>query len=240
MPSIRIWTPESDYDRNAVCCLAKKIVQDYGVNIEISYGTKQGFNDAARKPDGVKKAVDTYLKHNDLVIFLIDADSARSQAQRRKERNSLLNRIQEVVNASGGKAILILMLQELEAWLLVDCLGICCYYTKNPETRNREEWIKFAKRQQPGKTNLIEEAELGGKNAKEYLEELSRDILIKINPNLKNKPQNLKERQYTEDKSSEIAECLEMSNQTIKRNESLEEFAQCLKQLATHDEINQG
>jgi len=240
MPSIRIWTPESDYDRDAVCCLARKIVEYYGANIEIAYGTKQGFNDAARIPNGLKKAVDTYLKRNDLVIFLIDADSAKSQAQRRREKNSLLNRIQEVVNASGGKAILILMLQELEAWLLVDCLGICCYYTKNPETRNHEDWIKFAKRQQPGKTNLIEEAELGGNNAKEYLEEFSRDILIKINPNLKTKPQNLKERQYTEDKSAEIAECLEISKQTIKRNESLEEFADRLKQLADYNENNQG
>ncbi|HBE19230.1 MAG TPA: hypothetical protein DDW51_16890 [Cyanobacteria bacterium UBA11367] len=240
MPSIRIWTPESDYDRDAVCCLARKIVEYYGANIEIAYGTKQGFNDAARIPNGLKKAVDTYLKRNDLVIFLIDADSAKSQAQRRREKNSLLNRIQEVVNASGGKAILILMLQELEAWLLVDCLGICCYYTKNPETRNHEDWIKFAKRQQPGKTNLIEEAELGGNNAKEYLEDFSRDILIKINPKLKTKPQNLKERQYTEDKSAEIAECLEISKQTIKRNESLEEFAERLKQLADYNENNQG
>ena len=205
MPSIRIWTPESDSDRDAVCCIANKIVEYYGYDIKICYGDKKGFNDVASKPDGLKKAVDIYLRSNDLVIFLIDADSAKSQAQRRKEKNSLVNRIQSVVNASEGKAILILILQEIEAWLLVDCLGICCYFTKNNETRNNEEWIKFAKRKQPGKTNLIEEAELGGKNAKEYLVELSREILIKINPNLKNKAQNLKERQYSEDGCPEVA-----------------------------------
>lgn len=232
MPSVRIWTPESDYDRDAVCCIAQKIVKYYGCNVTIVYGTKQGFNDAAREPDGLKKAVDAYLKRNDLVIFLIDADSAKSQAQRRGERNSLVNRIQAVVNNSAGKAILILMLQELEAWLLVDCLGICCYFTKNAETRSSEEWIKFAKRKQPGKTNLIEEAELGGKNAKEYLESLSQEILIKINPKLKNKLQNLKERQYSEDKSPEVAKYIEISSQTIKRNESLEEFARRLQVLA--------
>ncbi|MCL1463725.1 DUF4276 family protein [Argonema galeatum] len=232
MPSVRIWTPESDNDRDSVCCIAQKIVEYYGCDLTIEYATKQAFNDAARKPDGLKKAVDIYLRRNDIVIFLIDADSAKSQAQRRSERNSLVNRIQAVVSASVGKAILILMLQELEAWLLVDCLGICCYFTKSPETRNIQDWIKFANRRQPGQTNLIEEAELGGKNAKEYLEKLSREVLIKINPNLKNKLQNLQERQYSEDKSSEVAEYMEISSQTIKRNESLEEFAQCLKKLA--------
>lgn len=238
MPSVRIWTPESDYDRDAVCSIAKKILEYYECDLKISYGTKQGFNDAARKPDGLKKAVDIYLKSDDIVIFLIDADSGKSQAQRRREKNSLVNRIQGVVNASGGKAILILMLQELEAWLLVDCLGICCYFTKNPETRNSQEWIKFAQRKQPGQTNLIEEAELGGKNAKEYLEDLSREILIKKNPNLRNKLRNLEELQYTEDKSAKVAECIEISSNTIKRNESLKEFAQCLQQLAEVEEEN--
>lgn len=232
MPSVRIWTPESAYDRDAVSCIARKIARYYQSNLVIYYGTKQGFNDAARQPGGLKKAVDIYLKTNALVIFLIDADSKTSQEQRRRESNSLINKIQAVVNVSGGKAILILMLQELEAWLLVDCLSICCYFTKNYETRDNQEWIKFASQKQLGKTNLIEEAELGGKNAKEYLEKLSREILIKMNPNLKRKHQNLKERQYSEDKSSEVAKYIEISNQTIKRNESLEEFAQYLKQLA--------
>jgi gamma-glutamyl phosphate reductase len=232
MPSVLIWTPESDYDRDAVLYLARKIVEYYNADIKIACGTKQGFNEAAKKPDGLKKAVEIYLKKNDIVVFLVDADGTKSQAQRRNERNSLVNRIQAVVNASGGKALLILILQELEAWLLVDCLGICCYYTKNCETRNSQEWIEFAKRKQPGRTDLIEEAEIGGKNAKEYLEKLSKEILIKINPNLKNKPQNLKERQYREEKSLEIAKCIEINNQTIKRNVSLEEFAYCLKRLA--------
>ncbi len=232
MPSVRIWTPESDYDIDAVCCIAQKIVEYYEYDLKIEYATKQAYNDAVSKPDGLKKAVNIYLKRNDLVIFLIDGDSEKSQSQRRKERNSLVSRIQLVVNSSGGKAKLILMLQELEAWLLIDCLGVCCYFTQNPDTRNNQQWIKFAKRKQPGKTNLIEEAVLGGKNAKEYLIELSREILIKINPNLLNKRQNLKQRQYSEDRAPEVAKYLEITNQTIKRNDSLEEFAECLKQLA--------
>lgn len=232
MPSIRIWTPESDYDREAICCIAQKILEYYDYDLKIEYATKQAYNDAAKKPDGLKKAVDIYLKRNDLVMFLIDADSAKSQAKRRGEKNSQLNRIEAVVNASNGKVKLILMLQELEAWLLVDVLGICCYFTKNAESRNNQDWIKFARRKQLGKTNFIEEAEIGGKNAKEYLVELSREILVRINPNLRNKPQNLKERQYSEEQSPKIAKYIEINRETINRNESLAEFAQCLKQLA--------
>lgn len=238
MPSVRIWTPESDYDRDAVCCIAKKIVEYYECDLKIEYATKQGYNDVARKPNGLKKAVDIYLKRDDLVIFLIDADGIQSQAQRLKERNSLFNRILEVVHSSGGRAKLILILQEIEAWLLVDCLGICCYFTKNIENRANRQWIDFANRKQLGKTNLIAEATPGAKNAKEYLEELSKEILIKKNPNLRDKPRNLKELQYDEKQSPEIAKVIDITNQTIRRNDSLAEFAQCLKQLAEDKSVN--
>ncbi|MBD2213687.1 hypothetical protein H6G27_28040 [Nostoc linckia FACHB-104] len=238
MPNVRIWTPESDYDRDAVCCIAKKIVEYFECDVKVEYATKQAYNDAARQPNGLKKAVDIYLKKDDLIIFLIDADGIQSQAQRRKESNSLFNRIQEVVNSSGGKVKLILILQEVEAWLLVDCLGICCYFTKNTENRSNRQWVDFANRKQLGKTNLIAEATPGGKNAKEYLEELSKEILIKKNPNLKDKPRNLKELQYNETQSPEIAKIIEVTNQTIKRNDSLAEFADCLRQLAVDKSIN--
>lgn len=240
MSSIRVWTPESDYDRDAVCQIAQKILKYYNCDLEIQYLGKQTYNNAVTKKqqDGLKKEVATYLKRNDLVIFLIDADSSKSQAKRRGEKNSQLNRIEEVVNASNRKVKLILMRQELEAWLLVDVLGICCYFTKNPENRNNQDWIKFAKRKQPGKTNLIEEAEMGGKNAKEYLVELSQEILIKNNPNLKNKEKNLRESQYSEYQSPKIAQYIDINRETINRNDSLAEFAQCLKQLAETENLS--
>lgn len=230
MPSVRIWTPESDYDRDAVVCIAEKIVGYNELDLAIQSASKQGFNDVASKPNGLQKAVNTYLKRNDLVIFLIDADGNQALDKRKREKNSLVNRIEEVVKASGGKAKLILMLQELEAWLLVDCLGICCYFTGNSQDRNQKKWEQFAKKKQKGKTNLIEEANVGGKGAKEYLVELSKEILIEKNPKLKNKPKNLKQSQYSEDKSPKVAECLEINSQTIKRNDSLEEFAKCLNE----------
>jgi len=232
MPSVRIWTPESDYDIDAVVCIAKKIVGYNKLDLKIEYAEKQGFNDVASKPNGLQKAVNTYLKRNDLVIFLIDADGNQALDKRKGEKNSLVNRIKEVVKASGGKAKLILMLQELEAWLLVDCLGICCYFTGNANVINDKKWVQFASKKQKGKTNLIEEANVGGKGAKEYLVELSKEILIQKNPNLKKKPKNLKQSQYSEDKSPKLAECLEMNGKTLKRNDSLEEFAKCLKQIA--------
>lgn len=230
MPSVRIWTPESDYDRDAVVCIAEKIVGYNELDLAIQSASKQGFNDVASKPNGLQKAVNTYLKRNDLVIFLIDADGNQALDKRKREKNSLVNRIEAVVKASEGKAKLILMLQELEAWLLVDCLGICCYFTGNSQDRNQKKWIQFASKKQKGKTNLIEEANVGGKGAKEYLVELSKEILIEKNPKLKNKPKNLKQSQYSEDKSPKVAECLEINSQTIKRNDSLEEFAKCLNE----------
>lgn len=232
MPSIYLWVPESDYDRTAVGCIANKIVALYGGNITIKLGDKQGFN-RARNPkiqDGLKKAVDSCLKEHDLVIFLLDSDGTQSQNQRRREINSLVNQIEEVVNLFEGRVKYFPMVQELEAWLLVDYLGICCFFTKN-DHRNNQEWIKFAKSKQRGQTDLIAEAESGGRGAKEFLVKASQEILIKHNPNLRDKPKNLKESQYEESQSSKIAKYIEIDDQTLRRNKSLLEFATCLQQL---------
>ncbi|MEG5172414.1 hypothetical protein [Microcoleus sp. B3-D7] len=229
MSSIRIWTPESDFDSKTVCCIAQKIVEYYDSNITVLDSSKEAFNQAIKKTDsdGLKKAVDTYLKSSELVIFLLDADGVQSEAKRLQEPNSLINRINRVVAQSQGKALLIMIRQELEAWLLVDCLGICCYFRKNQQTRSDPQWVKLAKKFQKGRTELIIEAESGGKNAKEYLVDFSKVILKKINPQLQ--PRDLKKSQYEENYSQKIAEKLEINNQTIARNNSLSEFAQHFK-----------
>ncbi|MBK1986477.1 hypothetical protein A0J48_002760 [Sphaerospermopsis aphanizomenoides BCCUSP55] len=235
MPSVRLWVPESDYDRDAVYCIANKIVIFYGRNdIKITIGSKQGFNTAIhpKNKDGLKKAVNSYLKNDDLVIFLLDSDGRQSQSQRRNEKNSLFNRIEEVVNSFEGRVKFFPMVQELEAWLLVDCLGICCYFTKNADNRKNKEWIRFANSKQRGQTDLIAEAEAGGNGAKECLTELSNQILIKSNPHLKDKLKNLEERKYQESQSFKIAEYIEINHQTLNKNQSLLEFSQCLQQLA--------
>jgi hypothetical protein len=226
MPSIRIWTPESDFDSQAVRCIAEKII---GNGIKILEASDRAYKDALKRDqkDGLKKQVNLFLKTSDLVIFLIDYDGIQSHFQRRGEPNSLVNKITEVVN-SIDKAILIYIKQELESWLLVDCLGICCYFTNDENTRKKQDWIKFARQIQSGNTELIVEAEQGGKGSKEYLEKFSDKINCKINPNLKNKPNNLKQKRYSERNSPEIAKYIEINQQALARNESLKDFSEYL------------
>ncbi|MDJ0845790.1 MAG: hypothetical protein QNJ08_16320 [Crocosphaera sp.] len=225
MPSIIIWTPESDHDSKAVLYLSEKIIQYYNSDIKVYESSKKAFNKAIKtdKNNGLLKAVNIYLKNHDLVIFLLDADGIQSQSQRRQQPNSLINRVESIVNQSDGKAILVLIEQELESWLLIDCLGICCYYTKNNGTRKKKKWIEFANNHQKGKTEDIIEAEAGGKGAKEELEKLSKVINRTINPKLKDK--DLKRKKYTESESPDIMRYIEINKETIKRNDSLKEFA---------------
>ena len=164
MRSIRIWTPESDFDSQAVRCIAEKIVQFYKSDITILDSTKEAYNQAVRK-NLLDKAVKNYLKTSELVIFLIDADGIQSQAERLKQPNSLVHKITEVVN-SIDNAILIYIRQELESLLLVDCLGICCYFTKDENTRIKPDWIKFINKYQSGYTESIIEADNQSKGAK--------------------------------------------------------------------------
>ena len=69
MPSIRIWTLESDNDAKAVECLANKL-KEYLKLEAISIDTT-----GKRKPSiQLRRAIDNYLKRNDCVIFLIETD----------------------------------------------------------------------------------------------------------------------------------------------------------------------
>jgi len=228
MESLLIWAPESDTDSKAIRRLAEKIVDHYGSEIKVLEGTKDAFNQAAKKPDGLNRAIKIYLKNNRFVIFLIDADGLQSQVQRQSEPNSLVNQIKKAVQHFQGKVFLVLIKQELEAWLLIDCLGICCFFTKEPKNRENQIWINLSRKHQKGKTDLITEAELGGKNAKEYLIELSKKILKTANPSLK--PRDIKKRQYNEQTSDKIAEYIQINCETLSRNDSLVEFAGFLQQ----------
>jgi hypothetical protein len=229
MHSIRIWTPESDYDSKAVRCIAEKIIAFYGSDIEIKEASKEAYNKAVQKKK-LDKAVNIYLQTSDLVIFLIDYDGIQSNFKRRGEPNSLANRITKVVN-SIDNAILIYIRQELEAWLLVDYLGICCYFNnkKDENTRYKQDWINFANKNQHGSTDLIVEAVSGGKGAGEYLEKILSDkINCKINPDLKQKRKNLKNERYDKSNSPEVAKYIEINQRTLARNESLKVFSEYL------------
>lgn len=226
MDSIRIWAPESDTDSKAIKCIAEKIVTYHGISLRILEGTKEAFNTASKHPDGLIKAVNNYLKQSNLVIFLLDADSAQSQEKRKGEKHSLINKVTRTVEQAQGRAILVLIEQELEAWLLTDCLGICCFFTNDSRSRESKKWIDFAKKQQKGKTEDITEPELGGKNAKEHLIQLSKKIIKTAKPKLK--PNDLKKIQYSEQISAQVAKYIEISKETLARNDSLLKFAEHL------------
>ena len=232
MKKVRIWTPESDTDSRAVQCLAKKIVKLFNIEILITTASKSAYISAARTDDGLGKAVSFYLKQDDFVIFLLDYDGIQSHAARGMEPNSHINKITAVVNQAPEKTMLLYMCQELEAWLLIDCLGICCYFKndKNEIIRDDQDWIKFAKRNQKGETDLIIEVERGGDNAKEYLMEFSHKIIKKINPQIKRKDVDQKE--YKENMSDRVAEFILINQEVLKRNDSLKKFADLLCEIA--------
>lgn len=226
MKKIRIWTPESDTDSRAVQCLAKKIVKFYSKEILITTATKSAYNTAARTDEGLRNAVNIYLKQDDFVIFLLDYDGIQSYNQRKNEPNSHINKITSVIKKLPDKTMLLYMCQELEAWLLIDCLGICCYFKNSEVLRLDKDWIKFSQKYQSHRTDLIVEAERGGKNAKEYLVNFSRKIIKEINPKIK--PKDINQKEYTENISDRVAEFIRINKETINRNNSLKEFADLL------------
>ena len=130
MPRIRIWTLESTNDAKVVKHLTDKLVthlrlgnlsiQTVGGTESLMYNKKgQSLNDRLRR------TIQQYLKKDDYVIFVIDNDSPMSLHQRRQEPNSLINQIRRIVGdrSFAGKVFFAPAVQELEAWLLIDCLG---------------------------------------------------------------------------------------------------------------------
>lgn len=235
MPTIRIWTLESDIDAKAVKCLANKLVTHLGLgNLSIQTAGPKAVPKKNRRgaspSDTLRMAVQNYLKQDDCVIFVIDNDGPRSIHQRRQEPNSLINQITQVVRDRrfSGKVFLAQAVQELEAWLLIDCLGIFCYFASKvaqyrENCRDRvsanQSFMRLVRSYQKGDTERIVEAETGGRGPKEYLIEFSKKILPVLNPNKTHR--NITREQYRENLSPEIAEHVLIDQQTLRRNNSL-------------------
>ena len=194
----------------------------------------------ASSSDTLKIAVHNYLKQDDCIIFLIDNDSPMSSYQRRQEPNSLINQITRVIEDSSfnGKVFFIKAIQELEAWLLIDCLGIFCYfaskasqYRKNCRDRvsKNQPFKRLVDHYQKGNTEYIVEAEIGGSGAKEYLIEFSKKILLALNPKMPHK--NINRGRYREHMSPEVAEHVLIDQNTLGRNNSLRELGNLLAQF---------
>ena len=239
MPTIRIWTLESDYDAKAVKCLANKLVAHLQLgNLSIQASGKKAL--PRQKGAGLRKATQNYLKQEACVIFVIDSDSPMSTYQRRREPNSLINQIEQVIKDSHfvGKVFLAQAVQELEAWLLIDCLGIFCYFASK-RAQYREDcrdkvptnpsFAQLVKHYQKGDTEKIVEPEIGGSGAKEYLSKFSERILLKLNPKMPQK--NINRQRYREKMSPAVAEHVDINQQTLQRNNSLRNLGNLLAQF---------
>ena len=239
MPSVRIWTVESDYDRDAVRCLANKLATYLQLdNLSVQVAGRSAIPRRHNSP--LRRATQNYLQQDDCVIFVIDVDGPMSTHQRRQEPNSLINQIERVVNDPHfrGKVFLAQAVQELEAWLLIDCLGIFCYFTRqSPQyrtfdrdrIRQNSSFRLLVDRHQTGNTENIVEAEPGGKGAKEYLEDFSEQILRALNPRMPQR--NVNENRYKEAISPEVAEHIDINQDTLRRNNSLRHLGDVLAQF---------
>ena len=235
MPTVRIWTLESDYDAKAVQCLANKLRAHLQLkNLSIRAVGKSALPKrkikGASLSDILKRATQNYLKQDACVAFVIDSDSPMSTHERRQQQNSLINQIEQVVNNSSfaGTVFLAQAIQELEAWLLIDCLGIFCYFAnQSPRYRQidrdrvstNQSFAQLIRNHQSDNTENITEPEMGGKGAKEHLRKFSKKILLALNPNMPSR--NVNRQRYREAMSPEGAEHVEINQKTLRRNNSL-------------------
>ena len=245
MPTVTIWTLESDYDAKSVECLANKLVTHLQLgNLSIRAVGRNALPKRDRKGapvnNALAKAAQIYLKQDDYVIFVIDRDGPMSTYQRQQQQNSLINQIEQVVNNSSfaGKVFLAQAVQELEAWLLIDCLGIFCYFASKraqykencrDKVSTDQSFARLVRHHQKGNTENIVEAEIGGRGAKEYLTEFSEKILLALNPNMP--PRNINRQRYREAMSPEVAEHVDINQETLRRNNSLRYLGNVLAQF---------
>lgn len=245
MPSIRIWTLESDNDAKAVKSLADKLVSHLKLeNLTIQttgrralprYGRRGGSQSSL-----LGKAVENYLKQDACVIFVIDNDGPMSSHQRRQEPNSLFNQVAGVVQDKEfrGRVFFAPAVQELEAWLLIDCVGIFAFFARQrplhrglrrQQVTEKDSFFRLVNRYQKGDTELIVESESGGRGPKEYLMEFAQRILLELNPNMSRK--NLRDNRYREGMAPEVAKQVVIDRETLQRNNSLRYLGEILANL---------
>ena len=245
MITIRIWTLESENDAKTVKYLANKLVTHLQIgNLSVQTSGPKAVprknKKGASPSDILGMAVQNYLRQDACVIFIIDNDGPRAIHQRKQQPNSLINQITDVVKDRRftGKVFLAQAIQELEAWLLIDCLGIFCYFaSKVPRYKENcrdrvsadQSFTRLIRFYQKGDTEKIVEAEIGGKGAKEYLVGLSEKILLALNPNKTYR--NVTREQYRENMSPEVAEHVLIDRHTLGRNNSLRKLGTILSKF---------
>ena len=236
---------ESTNDAKVVGHLAGKLVtylQLGNISIQTVGGTESlMYNKKGQSlSDRLRQTIQQYLQKDDYVIFIIDSDSPMSLYQCRQQQHSLINQIEQIVQDRNftGKVFFAPAIQELEAWLLIDCLGVFCYFaSRRAQYRNNcrdkvlanQSFVRFLRRYQRGNTEHIVETEVGGKGPKEYLEDFSEQILRALNPNIPQK--NINRNRYHERVSPDLAKYIVIDRETLQRNNSLRELANILAQF---------
>ena len=132
MANIAIYT-ESSNDDKTIACLANKLAEFKQVRPIVIHKIHKG-SYLNRK---FHEVIRNWLKKVDCIIFLTDRDGPIANHQRRQNQNSLINRIESIVD--NNKVFLVEIVHELEAWLLVDCIGIFCYYATTKNARNYKD-----------------------------------------------------------------------------------------------------
>ena len=129
-------------------------------------------------------------------------------------------------------------IQELEAWLLIDCLGVFCGFARkvtqyNRSTRDRihnnQDFNRLIGKFQKGDTQTIVESVIGDNGAKEYLVSFSRKVIIALNPDMPLK--NINKNQYRENMAPDVAEHIHIDHNTLSRNGSLRELGSLLAKI---------
>jgi hypothetical protein len=206
-----------------------------------------------KSKDALKIAVKGILTEDSCVIFVIDRDGPMAQEARKHQRYSLLNQIHKVLAVAEfrGQVHLVEAINEIEAWLLIDCVGIFCYFAKGhhslptecklksstqcpPECRNhiKQKFNALINSCQKGDTQTIEEPRAGGKGVKEHLQHFAKEIYKRLHNGDDRVP---KDKQYQESDSPEMARHIEINSETLKRNESLKRLSQLLLQCCRSD-----
>ncbi len=233
MTTVRIWTLESENDARAVRSLAEKLLSHLRLsNISIRTAWKRPTN-----RDALMKKTQHYLMQDDCVIFVIDRDGPMSAYQRHKEPNSLINQIKWVHKEISitDKVFFAPAVEELEAWLLIDCLGIFCYFANKhgqykeicrENVTDNQSFQQLVKRYQKINTEKIVDTRTGNSGAKKLLTEFSEKILIRLNPNIK-----AEATRYRPAMSPKIAEHVVVNAQTLQRNKSLRHIGEVLERF---------
>lgn len=244
MKRVRIWTLESDYDAETVKCLACKLVTF--LNLDGFSIQSSGRNSVPRKhrrgssKSGLKRAVQNYLREDACIIFVIDSDSLMSNHERSLQSNSLLSQVHSLLDDDSlkGKVFLSRAVQEIESWLLVDCLGVFCFFASKrkqfkencrDKVSQNKSFMRIVKKNQRGDTQHIVEPEIGGKGAKEYLVKFSEDVLLGLNPKMPSK--NVRANRYKVSMAPAIAEHVVINSQTLSCNSSLQHLGILLERL---------